>query len=255
MFTKSMSNLPKLIVLFCVALMMNTSCSSAKNQQEENEKVNNNEAFPVESEIKKDSMKNNTKILISTTLGDITIILYEETPQHRDNFIKLVNENYYDGVLFHRIIKEFMIQTGDPDSKNAKPNVQLGMGGPGYTTPAEFVPSLYHKRGAVAAARTGDQINPQKASSGSQFYIVDGRKWTTVELNQIAAQTGKQFSPEQIETYTTIGGVPFLDADYTVFGEVISGMEVVDKIASQPKDRFDRPTADIKILSTKIINE
>ena len=254
MFTKSMSNLPKLIVLFCVALMMNTSCSSAKNQQEENEKINNNEAFPVESEIKKDSMKNNTKVLISTTLGDITIILYEETPQHRDNFIKLVNENYYDGVLFHRIIKEFMIQTGDPDSKNAKPNVQLGMGGPGYTTPAEFVPSLYHKRGAVAAARTGDQINPQKASSGSQFYIVDGRKWTTVELNQIAAQTGKQFLPNKLKRTQQLAAclslmltIPYL--------ERLSRMEVVDKIASQPKDRFDRPTADIKILSTKIINE
>lgn len=255
MFTKALSNFFPLSALFCFALMINTSCSSAKNQQEERKNTNNEIVTQIENEIKEDSMKNRTKILISTTLGEITIVLYDETPQHRANFIKLVNENYYDGILFHRIIKEFMIQTGDPDSKEAKPNMQLGMGGPGYTIPAEFVPSLYHKRGAIAAARTGDQMNPKKASSGSQFYIVDGKKWTNGELNQIAAQTGKQFSPEQVETYTTVGGVPFLDADYTVFGEVISGIEVVDKIASQPKDRFDRPTTDIKILSTKIINE
>ena len=129
------------------------------------------------------------------------------------------------------------------------------MGGPDYRIPAEFVPELYHKRGAIAAARMGDNVNPKKESSGSQFYIVDGREWTRDEMNQISTQMRKTFSAEQIETYTTIGGDPFLDGDYTVFGEVVSGMDVVDMIAAQPKDGRDRPLTDIKILSTKIVEE
>ncbi len=192
-----------------------------------------------------------TEILIKTTKGNIRIALYNETPQHRDNFIKLVNEKYYDGVLFHRIIQGFMIQTGDPDSKTAKPGQRLGAGGPDYRVPAEFVPSLFHRRGAVAAARDN---NPAKSSSASQFYIVDGKPYDNAYLNMLEQRTGKKFTAEQREVYTTLGGAPFLDGDYTVFGQVLSGMEVVDKIAAQPKDQFDRPTEDIKILSVTILN-
>lgn len=158
------------------------------------------------------------KFVIHTDFGDMTGKLYNETPLHRDNFVKLANSGYYDGLLFHRIIFGFMIQGGDPDSKNAKPGQQLGSGGPNYTVPAEFVPTLTHKRGALAAARTGDQVNPKKASSGSQFYIVQPEK-----------------------------GAHFLDGQYTVYGEITDGFEVIDKIASAPKDKADRPTTDIKM--------
>ncbi|MCQ2270244.1 MAG: peptidylprolyl isomerase [Bacteroidales bacterium] len=194
-----------------------------------------------------------TKVLLKTSMGDITIALYDETPLHKENFIKLVNDKYYDGVLFHRIIQNFMIQTGDPESKNAKAGQMLGNGGPGYTIPAEFVPECYHKRGAVAAARMGDNVNPKKESSGSQFYIVDGQVFNTAMLNRVIQMTKKTFSQEQINTYTSIGGAPHLDGDYTVFGEVISGMEVVDKIAAQAKDGRDRPVQDIKIISAEVI--
>ena len=158
-------------------------------------------------------------------------------------------------MLFHRIIQNFMIQTGDPESKTAKPGQMLGNGGPGYTIPAEFVSGLYHKRGAVAAARMGDNVNPKKESSGSQFYIVDGRVFSTNDLNRVIQMTGKTFSQEQIKDYTTIGGAPHLDGDYTVFGEVVSGMEIVDKIAAQQKDGRDRPLEDIKIISAEIMTK
>lgn len=194
-----------------------------------------------------------TKVLLKTSMGDITIALYDETPLHKENFIKLVNDKYYDGVLFHRIIQNFMIQTGDPESKNAKACQMLGNGGPGYTIPAEFVPECYHKRGAVAAARMGDNVNPKKESSGSQFYIVDGQIFNTSMLNRVIQMTNKTFSQEQINAYTSIGGAPHLDGDYTVFGEVISGMEVVDKIAAQAKDGRDRPVQDIKIISAEVL--
>ena len=194
-----------------------------------------------------------TKVLLKTTMGDIVIALYDETPLHKENFIKLVNDKYYDGVLFHRIIQNFMIQTGDPESKTAKPGQMLGNGGPGYTIPAEFVPGLYHKRGAVAAARMGDNVNPKKESSGSQFYIVDGRVFSTNDLNRVIQMTGKTYNMDQIKDYTSIGGAPHLDGDYTVFGEVVSGMEIVDKIAAQQKDGRDRPVEDIKIISAEII--
>lgn len=163
------------------------------------------------------------KFVIHTDFGDMTGKLYNETPQHRDNFVKLAKSGYYDGLLFHRVIMGFMIQGGDPNSKNAKPGQQLGSGGPGYTVPAEFNPALTHKRGALAAARTGDQVNPQKASSGSQFYIVQPEK-----------------------------GAHFLDGQYTVYGEITEGFDVIDKIASAPKDRSDRPTTDIK-MTIKIV--
>lgn len=228
------------IILLLLAFTL-TSCSSQKKIEKDSKKG------ATEAETKNNSM---TKVLIKTSMGDITIALYNETPQHRDNFIKLVKESYYDGVLFHRIIKGFMIQTGDPDSKTAKPGQRLGSGGPDYRIPAEFVSTLYHKRGAVAAARDN---NPAKASSGSQFYIVDGEVYTPEKLNWIAQRAGKTFSAEQQQIYTTVGGAPFLDGDYTVFGEVVSGMEVVDKIAAQQRDQNDRPVEDIKIISAKVI--
>lgn len=236
-----MKNIKFFIILLSITAL--SSCSSQKKIESEQKET----AKSATTETKNNKM---TQILIKTSMGDITIALYNETPLHRDNFIKLVKESYYDGVLFHRIIKGFMIQTGDPDSKTAKPGQRLGMGGPAERIPAEFVPTLFHKRGAVAAARDN---NPAKASSGSQFYIVDGDIFPQDKLDMIAARTGKTFSPEQVQAYTTIGGAPFLDGDYTVFGEVVSGMEVVDKIAAQEKDDNDRPLEDIKIISAKII--
>lgn len=230
------------ILLLAVALIA-ASCSSQKKIEKDSKK----DSTATNTETNTNSM---TQVLIKTSMGDIKIALYNETPQHRDNFIKLVKESYYDGVLFHRIIKGFMIQTGDPDSKTAKPGQRLGSGGPDYRIPAEFVSTLYHKRGAVAAARDN---NPAKASSGSQFYIVDGEVYTPEKLNWIAQRAGKTFSAEQQQIYTTVGGAPFLDGDYTVFGEVVSGMEVVDKIAAQQKDQNDRPVEDIKIISAKVI--
>ena len=198
-------------------------------------------------------MENLTKVLIKTSEGDIIIALYDNTPKHKENFLKLVNDGFYNGVLFHRIIQGFMIQTGDPESKGAPAGKMLGNGGPGYTIPAEFKPENYHKRGAVAAARQGDQVNPTKASSGSQFYIVDGKPFNSNLMAQISYQYGKSFTEEQRKVYETIGGAPFLDGDYTVFGEVVEGMDVVDKIAAKPKDRYDRPTTDVKIISTEIL--
>lgn len=238
-----------LILLVSIALL--TSC--AQSTQAETSLLKKDNTEQKNPKKNKKSKKDMTKVLLKTSLGDITIALYDETPLHKENFIKLVNDKFYDGVLFHRIIQNFMIQTGDPDSKNAKPGQMLGNGGPGYTIPAEFVSGLYHKRGAVAAARMGDNVNPKKESSGSQFYIVDGQVFSTEMLNRVLQATGKTFSQEQINDYTKIGGAPHLDGDYTVFGEVISGMDVVDKIAAQEKDRRDRPVQDIKIISAEVV--
>ena len=185
------------------------------------------------------------KIVIHTEYGDIQAILYDKTPLHRDNFVKLIKSRYYDSLLFHRVIADFMIQGGDPMSRNAKPGQMLGSGGPDYTIPFEYVPEYYHKRGALAAARMPDNINPKKESSGSQFYIVQGRKFTMDELN-ILEQRGFKLTEEQKQIYSTIGGSPHLDGQYTVFGEVVSGMEVIDKIASLPTDRNNRPLQDVK---------
>jgi len=196
-----------------------------------------------------------TKVKMKTSMGDITIVLYDDTPLHRDNFISLVKKNFYDGLLFHRIIPGFMIQAGDPNSKNAKPGDQLGTGNPGYTIPAEFKPNHYHKKGALAAARTGGASNPQKASSGSQFYIVVGKPCSVTELNQME-QSGKhpKFTEEQRKIYTTIGGTPHLDYDYTVFGEVTNGLDVVDKIAKVERDQTtNRPKVDVKIISVTLV--
>ena len=244
-----------------------------------------------------------TKVKLETTLGDIVVELYNETPQHRDNFIKLVKEGYYDGVLFHRVIKDFMIQTGDGNSKNAGPETTLGDGDPGYTIEAEFVyPKYFHKRGALAAARTPDQMNPERRSSGSQFYIVTGKIFSSEVLKQMIQNKAKRvkeetvvrlvtensakikqmqenqdnaslmalqneiiqqaqakadsltkLTDEQMDAYTSIGGTPHLDGEYTVFGEVVSGMDVVDKIQNTTTGRNDRPTVDIKIVKATIV--
>ncbi|MBR4536792.1 MAG: peptidylprolyl isomerase [Bacteroidales bacterium] len=237
-----------LIILLSALLML--ACSQASQADTATRGSDNQEQ---KNPTKKKKTAQMTKVLLKTSMGDIVIALYDETPLHKENFIKLVNDKYYDGVLFHRIIQNFMIQTGDPESKTAKPGQMLGNGGPGYTIPAEFVPGLYHKRGAVAAARMGDNVNPKKESSGSQFYIVDGRVFSTNDLNRVIQMTGKTYSMDQIKDYTSIGGAPHLDGDYTVFGEVVSGMEIVDKIAAQQKDGRDRPIEDIKIISAEII--
>ena len=240
------------------------------------------------------------KVKIETTLGDITVRLYDETPIHRDNFIKLVKEGYYDGTLFHRVIKDFMIQGGDPDSKGAPAGKMLGVGGPDYTLEAEIKDNLYHKRGALAAARQGDEVNPERRSSGSQFYIVWGQVYKENQLNQLGKQirmqkvqdafndlakarreeimqmrrernraglqelqdqliaeaenkVGKQgLTDEQMKLYTTVGGTPHLDGQYTVFGEVEEGLNVVEQIQNTATGRADRPTNDIDMRMTII---
>ena len=250
-----------------------------------------------------------TIVIFKTTIGDIKMKLYNETPKHRDNFIKLVKDKTYDSCLFHRVIQEFMIQGGDPESKKAAPGVMLGNGNVGYTIPAEINPSLFHKRGALAAARMGDDVNPNKESSGCQFYIVQGRTFANEDIDAIEArsntplkqkifsdlinkpenkqlkdkfvvlqQAGKsdslqllskqiepmvekefanvphlKYSEEQRKAYATIGGSPHLDGGYTVYGEVIEGMDVVDKIAAIPVDQYSRPTTDIRIVKAEIL--
>lgn len=179
---------------------------------------------------------------VETEFGKIKLKLYNTTPQHRDNFIKLANEGYYDDLLFHRVIDGFMIQGGDPDSKTAAPGQQLGQGGPGYQIDHEI--GAPHIKGALAAARTQ---NPQKRSSGSQFYIVQGSPVDDNTLNQMEMQKGIKYNEAQRKLYKELGGAPFLDNDYTVYGEVVDGFDVVDKIAKVPKDGFDRPTQDVKM--------
>lgn len=254
---------------------------------------------------KKDDMSKETMLKIETSLGDITVKLYNETPLHRDNFIKLAKDGTYNGTLFHRVIKDFMVQAGDPDSKNAPKGKMLGSGDVGYTVPAEFVyPQYFHKKGVLSAARQGDDVNPMKASSGCQFYIVTGKvyndstllgmeqqknqnKLTTVFnalaqkhmkeiykmrkandeeglyalqdtlLAQAEVEAAKQpdfhFTPEQIKAYTTVGGTPHLDNEYTVFGEVVEGMDIVDKMQKVKTDRSDRPEEDVKIINVSVI--
>lgn len=245
-----------------------------------------------------------TKVKISTTLGDITVRLYDETPKHRDNFLKLAKENFYDGTLFHRVIKAFMIQGGDPESKDAPAGKMLGTGGPGYNIDAEILPQFCHKRGALAAARQGDEVNPERKSSGSQFYIVWGQTYNKGQMAQLNRQMQMQYeqqvfnglvaehrkdildmrknrdqaglmalqeeliaqtkafvlekpapglTPEQQEIYSTIGGTPHLDGQYTVFGEVTEGLDIVEKIQGVETLRGDRPKEDVKILSVCVV--
>ena len=188
-----------------------------------------------------------TYALISTEYGDMKVKLYNTTPKHRDNFVKLAEEGFFDSLLFHRVIEHFMIQGGDPDSKNASPDQVLGAGGPGYTLPAEI--GALHYKGALAAARLPDRGNPERNSSGSQFYIVDGQPVTEQNLQNI----GKDYTPEQKQRYLEVGGAPILDGDYTVFGEVVEGMDVIDKIAAVPTGKANRPTRDIR-MTVKIVD-
>lgn len=206
------------------------------------------------------STKKEYLVRMHTTEGAIDLKLYEQTKAHRDNFIKLVKEHKYDSLLFHRVIKDFMIQGGDPDSKKAPRGKMLGEGDLGYKVPAEFMPELYfHKRGALAAAREGNDVNPQKASSASQFYIVWGTVFTKEQLKRFAEMYGKRtgkeiiFTPEQIDAYTTIGGTPHLDGEYTVFGEVVKGLDVVDEIQRKRCDKNDRPLENVRILNVELI--
>lgn len=246
----------------------------------------------------------NSSLLMETDLGNVTIKLYDDTPEHRDNIIKLAKKGYYDGVLFHRVINDFMVQTGDPNSKEAKAGARLGNGGPNYTIPAEIIyPKYIHKRGAVCAARMGDDVNPEKRSSGSQFYIVTGRLFNEdamnllqmgrknkacevvfselmrkhrdefLKMNQendsigmivlrdtLVAQTERmvnpkdyQFTPEELKAYTTVGGAPHLDGEYTVFGEVTEGMDVIEQIEQTETGEFDRPLKDIRIKKITVL--
>lgn len=291
----------KYITYLAVSALLAIAASSAiagRLAQTEDENVNVLENTVVNPA---DSLPAGPTLDISTSLGVIKIRLYDDTPQHRDNFLKLAKENFYDGTLFHRVIDGFMVQAGDPDSKSAPKGAMLGSGNPGYTIPAEIVyPGHYHKYGAIAAARTGDQMNPMRESSGSQFYIVTGKKYnepTLARIQEMAVQKELQayfmnlqrenmdtiralrmakdsvglenlrqelikkteenvkpvgMTPEMILDYTTLGGTPHLDDQYTVFGEVIEGMDVVEKIQKVETDAHDRPLEDIKILSIKI---
>lgn len=270
------------------AVTLNKSRSSSKNIKE----------------MTKQNKPGDVLVEIKTTEGNLTVRLFGDTPRHRDNFVKLAKEGYYNGVLFHRVINEFMVQTGDPDSKTAPAGKMLGSGGPGYDIEAEIMyPTHFHKRGALAAARQGDQVNPERRSSGSQFYIVTGKAYNDSTLNQMerqlqmmqkqnifndlarehrdsimtlrrnrdqaglqalqdelvaitekkAAEAPARLTAEQREAYTTTGGTPHLDNQYTVFGEVVDGMDVIDKIEKVETDSHDRPLKDVKILSMRVL--
>jgi peptidyl-prolyl cis-trans isomerase B (cyclophilin B) len=258
-------------ILLGSALLLLMSCNGGqKNQLVGAETVSENTAASLKTEqtIAINTNPSNTdqmetakemgaKVKLSTEMGDMIVLLYDETPQHRDNFLKLVDEKYYDETLFHRVIAGFMVQGGDPDSKTAAPGAALGMGGPGYTIPAEFNTALYHKKGALAAARQGDQVNPEKRSSGSQFYISQGQKTDSTMLMQLERQKkfanpSFSYNAEQKKVYAETGGTPHLDGDYTVFGEVIEGLDVLDKIAAVQTDPRSRPLKDIKMTLTRI---
>lgn len=197
-------------------------------------------------------------VVLETNYGIMRVRLSDETPLHRDNFLKLTKSRYYDGVLFHRVINKFMIQAGDPDSRKAAPGKALGEGGPGYTIPAEFKSALFHKKGVIAAARESDDVNPQKASSGSQFYIVQGKVWTDGGLDtlEIKRLNGRKIPSEQRTAYKTVGGTPHLDQNYTVFGEVTEGLSIIDTIAavatSKGTDK-DRPVKDVVIKKARLV--
>lgn len=190
-----------------------------------------------------------TKVVIETEYGKIVMALYDGTPKHRDNMIKLVKQHFYDSLLFHRCIPKFVVQGGDPNSKKANADMNLGDGDVGYRIPAEIDSQYYHKRGAIGMARDN---NPQKESSGCQFYIVTGKPFTDAEMDAAEQRSGHKISKAQREVYKTAGGTPHLDGNYTVFGEVIEGMDVAEKIAEQPRNAMDRPNKDIRMLRVYI---
>lgn len=219
----------KLCLLLTFSLMLLASCFAQKVQSADAQSKTDDKTYYV---------------LIETQYGNMKVKLYNETPLHRDNFLKLVREGFYDDLLFHRVIRNFMIQGGDPESKNAKPGQMLGSGTLGYRVPAEFNPALFHKKGALAAARDN---NPEKASSSCQFYLVQGNVWDDKGLEMMSMRFGKKFTEEQVKAYKTIGGTPHLDMDYTVFGEVEEGLEVIDRIAAVATAPGDRPLEDVKM--------
>jgi peptidyl-prolyl cis-trans isomerase B (cyclophilin B) len=182
-------------------------------------------------------------------MGDIVIELYDSTPEHKKNFLKLVDENFYDSLLFHRVMSGFMVQGGDPNSRNAGPNDRLGAGGPGYTIPAEI--GAPHFKGTLAAARQGDAVNPRRESSGSQFYLVQGNPVSDQMLDNIERQYGLKYNQTQRQKYLEVGGTPQLDGQYTVFGEVVKGLDVIDKIAAVRTNQADRPLEDVWMLITR----
>lgn len=200
-----------------------------------------------------------TRVKFETTMGNFVIALYNDTPLHRDNFLKLVREGYYDGLLFHRVIRHFMVQAGDPDSRSASPGQLLGEGGPGYTLPAEIrYPAHYHRRGAVAAAREGDDVNPEWRSSGSQFYVVWGQRFTDGQLAALAGDVyeltqGKvELDPSLDPVYRATGGAPHLDGQYTVFGEVVEGLDVIEAMQAVETNADDRPITDVRIVRATV---
>ncbi|MCY7349303.1 MAG: peptidylprolyl isomerase [Cytophagaceae bacterium] len=188
-------------------------------------------------------------VTVSTRFGDMKLVLFDQAPKHKENFLKLIQKKFYNDLLFHRVIEGFMIQGGDPNSKGAPDNIQLGNGDVGYTVPAEFRPELFHQKGALAAARNSDN-NPEKASSGCQFYIVHGKIYNDADLTRQMARSGRAFTEAQKQVYKTVGGSPHLDGNYTVFGQTIAGLAVIDSIAKQPRNQFDRPRPDIAMRVT-----
>ena len=211
-----------------------------------------------QGETKADTVRH--QVMLQTTKGNIVVELFNETPRHRDNFLKLVRSGYYNGILFHRVIADFMIQAGDSTSRHAKPGTQLGDYDLNYTVPAEFrFPQYFHKRGALAAAREPDSVNPQRASGGAHFYIVWGRTYSDASLDRIQHKTDSltqgavKFTPEIREYYKTVGGTPHLDGMYTVFGQVIQGLDVVDAIDHVATDENDRPLEDVRIVKASVI--
>ena len=242
---------PQPLSLMIAGVLMWSACGTPKNSSEQ--KQVETAPITVEEKIEEQKPTNsnmNTRVKITTSQGVMVVELYDETPLHRDNFIKLVEEGFYNDLLFHRCIKNFMAQGGDPESRGASPSKMLGVGGPGYTIPAELNANLIHKKGALAAARQGDQVNPKKASSGSQFYIVQGQQLNDNQLTQFESRAamkipGFKYTEEQRKLYKTIGGTAMLDMDYTVFGEIVEGLDVLDKILAQPTKQGDRPLEDI----------
>ncbi len=210
--------------------------------------------FAVASDVR--AQEAETIVLIDTDMGKVKVKLFNDTPKHRDNFIKNVNEKLYDGLLFHRVIKQFMIQAGDVNSKDAPMDKHLGDGDLDYTIPAEIVyPKYFHKAGMLCAARTGDDVNPERASSATQFYIVTGKFFTEMELEKMEKEKNITLTPEQKQAYMLEGGAPHLDGKYTIFGEVISGMKTVMKIQLVETNEDDRPLKNIKIKSMKIVKK
>jgi cyclophilin family peptidyl-prolyl cis-trans isomerase len=197
--------------------------------------------------------KGQTLVSMETSAGEVILKLYDDTPIHKANFLKLVNKGYYDSLLFHRVIKDFMMQGGDPNSRNASRYKKLGTGSPGYTLEAEIGPQHIHKRGALAAARNEDKINSKKKSNGSQFYIVTGRKYPRKYMPRFEETRGEKYSEKELIAYETIGGSPHLDGLYTVFGEVMRGLDIVEKVCNAPVNGASRPLKDVYILKIKVI--